>query len=496
MSCSRCGREHSGACVAATLALPEVMASSPSQAGMTVGHYRLIRELGRGSMGVVYLAENPVIGSRVAVKVMRHELLAHPEMTRRFLAEARACSAVRHPNTLQVFDLVTLHDGRPCLVMELLEGQTLEQRLRLRQLEPAEAVEILGQVCDALEAAHAAGVVHRDIKAENVFLAARPGRPEQVKVLDFGIARLAQEAGMTAPGMVLGTPDYMAPEQVLGQPVDGRSDLFAVGVLAYRLLAGRLPWSEATARDAMMARVEKPPPEPGFGEPLRSAVLRALQRDPALRFQTAAELGQALREGAAQTSTWQLPSPPEMSAAAPVSGQTAAALLLAELEPTSGHYALLGVAPDAEMAQLRAALERRAGELEAAGRGAGGEQRGRLEVLSQRLARARTELGDPAARARHDGFSGNYQGVARALFAGMLTGQLEALHAEYAARFPDKVQLASEVGRAAELCVQMHELPRALAMLEHALQNDPLERSLHDRFWALKRDCGQGKSAG
>ena len=202
--------------------------------GTMVGEYRIERELGRGGMGVVYGGRQPVIGKRVAIKVLAAQLSHDPALVRRFVDEARAVNRIGHPNIIDIFAFGQLPDGRQFFVMEYLEGETLADRIERAPLDPNEAQRLLLQVTAALEAAHRERIVHRDLKPENLWIA-RPKHGESfIKVLDFGIAKLiepAAERGLTATGMVIGTPHYMAPEQCLGQPIDRAADLYALGVI-------------------------------------------------------------------------------------------------------------------------------------------------------------------------------------------------------------------------------------------------------------------------
>ncbi len=279
---------------------PAESADEPSPVGSTVGGYRIERELGRGGMGVVYLALHPAIGTRAAVKVLRQELAANGDVARRFVDEARAAAVVRHPNTVQIFDLTTLVDGRPCIVMEYVEGETLQARLDRAPPTMAESLEILVELCEALAAAHRHGVVHRDVKADNVLLVPRSG-PGSVKLLDFGIAKLTagvpgDDASQTLPGILIGTPTYMAPEQVQGQRVTSATDVYAVGVLGYRLLAGRFPFTVASAMDLMHAHVHALPEAPGVDRELDALLLRALEKEPEARFADCSCFADALRD--------------------------------------------------------------------------------------------------------------------------------------------------------------------------------------------------------
>jgi serine/threonine-protein kinase len=224
---------------------------------VTVGRKYVIRAiLGEGGMGTVYEAEHLAIGRAVAVKVLHPQQMRKSEAVKRFHHEARAAGAIGHPNICEVYDLGTLDDGRPYLVMEKLVGKTLSDRIKEDGGLPlAEVADVLTQVLSGLVAAHAKGILHRDIKPENVFLASRVGCPAVAKLLDFGVSKilapLGQSAGgerdeemdLTRPGMVMGTPYYMSPEQARGdRNLDGRVDIYACGVLAYEAVTGRRPF--------------------------------------------------------------------------------------------------------------------------------------------------------------------------------------------------------------------------------------------------------------
>ncbi|MCY1073892.1 protein kinase domain-containing protein [Archangium lansingense] len=288
------------ACTPSSVTLPPSGGRAEKLVGQRFGSFMSLCELGRGGMGTVLLAEHVLIPKRVAVKVLHPHLADEPELVSRFLAEARAMSLVQHENVVTVYDLDT-REGHPYFVMEYLEGQSLAAFAR-GPLEPPLAVELLAQVCDALGAAHARGIVHRDLKPANLFLVTGPNGRHRVKLLDFGIAkRLVRLEGETPTrtGVLMGTPEFMAPEQCGGSDVDPRTDLYAVGVLGYLLLTGTTPFSGSNAAEILVAHLQqapRPPHEvrPGIPSALSAVLLRALAKRPEARFATAAELRAAL----------------------------------------------------------------------------------------------------------------------------------------------------------------------------------------------------------
>jgi eukaryotic-like serine/threonine-protein kinase len=221
--------------------------------GLTIGHYRVLEELGRGGMGVVYRAQDVRLEREVALKFLPEPAREDPEAIERFRREARAASALNHPAICTIYDIGD-EGGHPFIVMELLEGETLKQLLDRETLSPSAALEYGMQLADGLDAAHAKHIVHRDIKPANIFITRR----RQAKLLDFGLAKLhepgaaelamgpTRTAAITRAGALLGTVAYMAPEQVRGQPIDGRSDLFSLGVVLYEALTGEHPFAGPT----------------------------------------------------------------------------------------------------------------------------------------------------------------------------------------------------------------------------------------------------------
>jgi serine/threonine-protein kinase len=291
-----------------TLRLPRPggAGEAPAGPGLTpgarIGEYVVQGVLGTGAHGGVYLAEHRLLGRRAALKVLHREAADSPELTARFIREARAVNQIRHPGIVDVYDLGVLPDGRPYCVMEFLPGRTLSELLAERApLSPAEAVAYLAPLCEALGAAHAAGVVHRDVKAGNVMVVDE-GVPPRLKLLDFGVAKVVDPggAGLTAVGQRLGTPSSMAPEQILGQPVDARTDVYALGVLLFQLLTGRKPFEAAEPDEVQRQHLEVPPPRPSALAPVPPAfdavVARALEKPAARRWPSALALLEAARE--------------------------------------------------------------------------------------------------------------------------------------------------------------------------------------------------------
>jgi serine/threonine protein kinase len=273
----------------------------------SLGRYRLKRRLAVGGMGDVWVAYHPGLKRDVAVKILRPEMMERsPSAQARFEREVHATAELVHPNTIRVFDYGTTEDGLWYYVMELLEGETLaEHVLRLGPLSPPRAVHIVGQAARALGEAHERGIVHRDVKPENLFLTSLGGEHDFVKVLDFGIAKIRDvdnltQDGMTDAGCVLGTPAYISPEVAIGTAADARSDVYGLGAVLYFLLCGRPPFEAETAGALIFAHVHERPASPSglLGRPIpadvESVVMRALEKDPSSRYETAAELALAL----------------------------------------------------------------------------------------------------------------------------------------------------------------------------------------------------------
>ncbi len=267
-------------------------------AGDRIRDHVIVKRLGRGGFGDVYEVVHAVLGRRAAIKVLHTKYALATDIRARFEREARLVNSLRHDNIVELFEFGETVDGRPFYVMELLEGRDLEAELRARgRLSPAEAIERLGPVLDALAAVHAAGVVHRDIKPSNVFVTAT-GR---TVLLDFGIAKPLSIPALTRSHQQLGTPAYMAPEQILGKPIDARSDLYAIATMAFELLTGRLPFADESPR-VMQHRhlhAERELPSrfvPEIPAALDAVLAKAMAIDPADRYASARELDAALRD--------------------------------------------------------------------------------------------------------------------------------------------------------------------------------------------------------
>jgi serine/threonine protein kinase len=268
-----------------------------------LGSYRLEQRIGSGGMAEVWRARHRLLARPAAIKLIRTEMLGADRARHeaRFEREARVLSSLRSPNTLSVFDFGRTTDGRMFLVTELLEGLTLQSIVESEHSLPASRViQMLLGVCRSLAEAHAAGLVHRDVKPANLFLCYDGDGIERVKLIDFGLVTRAMPMALTVDGVVSGTPDYMAPEQARGEPLDGRSDLYALGCTAFHLLTGRPVFVEPSDVATLLAHQSKPPPLPStvtseyLPRELEHLVLRCLAKDPACRPSSAESLSRAL----------------------------------------------------------------------------------------------------------------------------------------------------------------------------------------------------------
>jgi len=581
--------------------------------GTMLGNFRIVRMLGRGGMGTVYLGEHALIGSRVAIKFLHPHLAADPSLVERFFAEAKAANLVGHENLVKIFALSLLPPNRYYLIMEYLEGESLSARMGRPQ--PAnQAIPLLMQACDALEAAHAAGVVHRDLKPENVFLVQKQGSDQPaVKLVDFGIAKLGAAAGsITAAGLAVGTPEYMAPEQWTGSAVDGRADLYALGVIAYALATGRLPFQEGMPLAYYHAHTHKTPPPPREVEASvdtrwEKVILKALAKRPDDRFPDARAMRAALAEvletrpepaprpaetpepfeprhqatlearvGGRGWSERVLKSadlsrggmflcaegdfpqlfsrvriallhpegevacdadvvrhvPPDQAKAWGMSPGFAVQFLgatpqfkatidqilsgkpLAPVVPSAptgddpqaeavlgffrkrlagDHYNLLGVLADAECGEIRTRARQAQRDLESlSARPLSNAQREQARAALERVQQALDALGNPARRAEYDAGRGNYKGVARCLAAGLTATRLEEIRRAYLASRPKNEGAAHLQVVTANALLANREEDKALVALQAALALDPLNLSIHQKYWVLKRRLAQG----
>jgi serine/threonine-protein kinase len=289
------------------------------------GRYQLVEPLARGGMASVWIAEDPVLSRKVAVKILRDDLAADPDTRARFRYEAIAAARLNHPNVVATYDTGD-DEGTAYIVMELVDGPTVRELLRADGPLPVrEALRIGIQVADALEAAHRAGLVHRDVKPPNVLVP----RAGPVKVTDFGIAKAVGEHDLTRTGTVMGTARYLAPEQVNGKPADARTDVYALGLLLYEMLVGKPPFGGDTDVATAMARLTTSAPpiraqRPDVPIELDDLVHQCLARDPARRFASAADVRAALaaiRPGTAGARVSRpQPAPTPAPAAAPTPG--------------------------------------------------------------------------------------------------------------------------------------------------------------------------------
>jgi eukaryotic-like serine/threonine-protein kinase len=258
-----------------------------------IGKYRIVGRIGKGAMGEVYKAQDPLLKRFVAIKTIAPALAAEPDFRRRFQREAQSAAALNHPNIVTIFDFGE-EDGLVYMAMELLEGRDLRDLVRGGEVRLGQALGIMEQLCDGVGFAHAKGIVHRDLKPGNIHV--QPNG--QVKILDFGLARLG-DSDITRTGTVMGTPHYMSPEQIRGQRADARSDVFSLGAVFYELLSRHRPFEADSAHDVRFQIVERPPDPihkwaPDAPPVLLALVERALAKDPAARFADAGEMGRAL----------------------------------------------------------------------------------------------------------------------------------------------------------------------------------------------------------
>src|SRR5580704_16109295 len=273
--------------------------------GEIIDHYRVLELVGRGAMGVVYKALDLTLERPVAIKVMSAEARNDPDFVERFRQEARLQAALNHPNVALLFDYF-VHDGAPVAVMEFIDGESLEQLIRRRgAIPPHESIPLFKQALRGVAAAHRAGIIHRDLKAANLMITT----DGIVKVMDFGIAKRQSAMGATKASTSIGSPLYMAPEQILGRAVDCRTDVYALGITLYQLLSGQPPFNPRgkTEYSVLNAHVNDLPEPPTvhcrhIPQPLVDAVMRAVAKEPDARFQSADDFMRALPDAPAPTA--------------------------------------------------------------------------------------------------------------------------------------------------------------------------------------------------
>lgn len=255
------------------------------------GRYQVLAELGRGGMGIVYQAYDKQLKEQVAIKLLSPLLSTDHEALERLTREVSLARRVTHPNVIRIHDIAAVN-GLHYISMEYFGGTNLKEHLkRTGPLSLLNAYQIFSQMCNGLEAAHSQGVVHRDLKSQNVMV----GPTGQIKIIDFGLARSVHLEGMTATGLIMGTPEYMAPEQVSGKPVDERADIYALGVILFEMLTGRVPFTGDSPIAVGFQQLKDPPPSPRsinpqIPEEVETIVLKALEKEPIRRYRTVDEL--------------------------------------------------------------------------------------------------------------------------------------------------------------------------------------------------------------
>jgi len=327
--CPACGKEYSDTITLCTADAEVLQSVDDPLVGQTLAEKYLVEQLiKRGGMGAVYRGKHVLMDKTVAIKVLRPALAGDDVIVARFSREAKAASRISHPHAVSVTDFGESENGVVFLVMEYLEGRTLKDLIRSEgPMALDRAVEITRQVSGALDAAHGQGVVHRDLKSENIMLSQTNGG-DWAKVLDFGIAKIQQPEGsrdhdITAPNLVIGTPQYMSPEQCSQTgPIDARSDVYSLGVIIFEMLSGHVPFSGESPTVIMMKQVQDPPPSilddrPDLPLSVGNLIARALAKQPADRFQTAGELAVALSQAADEMSAGAAAAVPPVPDTAP-----------------------------------------------------------------------------------------------------------------------------------------------------------------------------------
>ena len=268
------------------------------------GRYQVLKELGRGGMGIVFQAYDKELKEQVAIKVLSPLLSSDPDALERLKREVSSARRVTHPNVIRIHD-ISEFNGLHFISMEFFEGISLKDYIKKTGvLSLMQALNIALQICDGLEAAHRQGIIHRDLKSQNVII----GPTNQIKIIDFGLARAGNLEGLTATGLIMGTPEYMAPEQVAGKSVDERADIYSLGIILYEMFTGRVPFKGDSAIAVGFQQLKEDPPKPRDINPqlppeIESVILQALQKNPLSRFLSVGELKSNLEKAA-------LPRPP------------------------------------------------------------------------------------------------------------------------------------------------------------------------------------------
>jgi len=259
------------------------------------GRYQVLKELGRGGMGIVFQAYDKQLQEQVAIKILSPLLANDTDALERLKREVSAARRITHPNVIRIHDIAEVN-GLQYVSMEYFGGINLRDHLKQSgHLSVMQAFNIASQICDGVQAAHAQGVIHRDLKSQNIILNAA----NQIKIIDFGLAHTQQQQGLTATGLIMGTPEYMSPEQVSGKRVDERTDIYSLGIILYEIFTGKVPFTGSSAISVGFQQMKDPPPlpssiNPQIGGPIEQVILKALQKDPMHRYRDVNELKQDL----------------------------------------------------------------------------------------------------------------------------------------------------------------------------------------------------------
>ena len=281
------------------------MSQDPFVGKVIDGRYEIQARIGEGGMGVVYKARQTSIDRVIALKMLNSQMAGDPTWVQRFYNEAKACSRLQHPNTIRMFDFGQTSDGRLFMTMEFLDGISLREAVSKGPMAPQRVVKVLIQCCASLAEAHSIGIIHRDIKPDNVFLLNMAGSPDFVKLLDFSVAKLLEGDRMkTQAGVVFGTPQYMSPEQGRGLPLDARSDLYALGILAFEMLTGNVPFNDDNPMTVIQMHLHGavPPLPQSIPYSVQQIVRRALEKDASRRYQSSGEMMQHCQQVFAEVS--------------------------------------------------------------------------------------------------------------------------------------------------------------------------------------------------